>query len=200
MTPLRVAAYTLVNALGAGIQASLCALREGRNGLRPCDFDGARLDTWIGRVEGIEGVALPEHLAHFDCRNNRLAYMGLIQDGFSQRVAETRVRYGAHRVGVFVGTSTSGMAETEKAYSQRHPNSGALPETYRYRYTQNTFSVADFTRRFLGLGGPAQAVATACSSSAKVFAVAHRHIVAGLCDAAVVGGVESVCLTTLHGF
>lgn len=200
MTPLRVAAYTLVNALGAGIQASLCALREGRSGLRPCDFAGARLDTWIGRVEGIERVALPEHLAYFDCRNNRLAYMGLIQDGFSQRVAETRVRYGAHRVGVFVGTSTSGIAETEKAYSQRHPNGGALPESYRYRYTQNTFSVADFTRRFLGLKGPAQAVATACSSSAKVFAVAHRHIVAGLCDAAVVGGVDSLCLTTLHGF
>lgn len=198
MTPLRVTAFTLVNALGAGIQASLCALREGRGGLRPCDFDDARLDTWIGRVKGIERVALPEHLALFDCRNNRLAYMSLSQDGFSQRVGETCARQGAHRVGVFIGTSTSGIGETEKAYSQRH--SGALPESYRYRYTHNTFSVADFTRRFLGLKGPALAVATACSSSAKVFAVAHRHIVAGLCDAAVVGGVDSLCLTTLHGF
>lgn len=200
MSPLQVTAYTLVNALGAGVQTSLRALQDRLGGLRPCDFDGTQLDTWIGRVEGVEQTLIPGHLGEFDCRNNRLAYMGLIQDGFSERVAEAHTRYGANRIGVFIGTSTSGIQETERAYCQRDPDTGTLPDSYRYRCTHNLFSVADFARRLFGTLGPAQSVSTACSSSAKVFASAHRHITAGLCDAAVVGGVDSLCLTTLCGF
>jgi 3-oxoacyl-[acyl-carrier-protein] synthase I len=90
--------------------------------------------------------------------------------------------------------------ETELAYRKRDGATGALPPGFRYRYSQNVFSVADFVRRFLGLEGPAAAISTACSSSAKVFASAHRLIETGFADAAVVGGVDSLCLTTLYGF
>jgi 3-oxoacyl-[acyl-carrier-protein] synthase-1 len=69
-----------------------------------------------------------------------------------------------------------------------------------YPYCHNTFSVAAFVRGYLGLSGPAAVISTACSSSAKVFASAARLMRAGLCDAAVVGGVDSLCLTTLYGF
>jgi 3-oxoacyl-[acyl-carrier-protein] synthase I len=60
--------------------------------------------------------------------------------------------------------------------------------------------VADFTRQRLDLQGPAVVVSSACSSSAKVFGSARRMMEAGLIDAAVVGGVDSLCLTTLYGF
>jgi 3-oxoacyl-[acyl-carrier-protein] synthase I len=60
--------------------------------------------------------------------------------------------------------------------------------------------MTDFVRRTLALEGPAMTVSTACSSSAKVFAAAARYIEAGIVDAAVVGGVDSLCLTTMHGF
>ncbi len=175
------------------------ALQQQRSGLRRCDFDGVELETWIGRVDGLEDEALPDALATYDCRNNRLAHLGLAQDGFRCDVEAAVARYGATRIGVFLGTSTSGVQQTEQAYAQRS-DSGALPDSFIYRTTQNTFSVADFTRHSLGLKGPAQVISTACSSSAKVFATAQRHMQAGLCDAAIVGGVDSLCQMTLYGF
>jgi 3-oxoacyl-[acyl-carrier-protein] synthase-1 len=60
--------------------------------------------------------------------------------------------------------------------------------------------VARYVRAALGLQGPAHVVSTACSSSAKVFAAAERAIRLGVVDAAVVGGVDSLCMTTLYGF
>ncbi len=145
-------------------------------------------------------MQLPAPLTDFDCRNNRLALLGLTQDGFADAVAAASKKYGAQRVGVFIGTSTSGILQTELAYRRRDPVSGALPADFIYRSTHNTFSVADFTRHYFGLTGPAAVVSSACSSSAKVFASARRMMAAGLIDAALVGGVDSLCLTTLYGF
>lgn len=186
--PLAITAYTVSNALGRGVAASLAALRNERSGLRPCDFEDANLATWIGRVTGLEDAPLTGEFAAFDCRNNRLARLALEQDNFAATVRQTRDHYGADRIGVFIGTSTSGIGATEHAYRDRDPTTGSLPETFDYRHTHNLFSVADLTQQWLGLTGVALAVSTACSSSAKVFASAFRHISAGFCDAAVVGG------------
>jgi len=197
---LIISACTLVNALGRGTRACFDALEEARGGLRPCDFDDADIDTWIGRVDGLEDEPVVAGLGSFDCRNNRLAQVGLRQDAFVERVAEVRARHGAARIGVFIGTSTSGVLQAELAYRRRDPITGALPADFSYFGTQNAMSPAEFTRRFLSLEGPVMSVSTACSSSAKVFASAYRHIKAGLCDAAVVGGVDSLCFSTLYGF
>ncbi len=199
-SPLGITAYTLVNALGRGREAIFNALRQGRSGLRRCNFETAELDTWIGRVEGVEDSPVSDALAEYDCRNNRLAEMGLNQDCFRQRVAAAVQRYGAHRVGLFLGTSTSGIAETEAAYRQRRNEDAPLPADYRFTTTHNLYALSAFSCRSLGLAGPATVVSTACSSSAKVFATAYRYIQAGFCDAAVVGGVDSLCLSTLYGF
>jgi 3-oxoacyl-[acyl-carrier-protein] synthase-1 len=197
---LLISASTLVNALGRGSRACFDALEAARGGLRRCDFDDADLDTWIGRVDGLEDEPVVDELAGFDCRNNRLAQLGLRQDDFVEWAVQARDRYGAARVGVFIGTSTSGVLQAELAYRHRDPVSGALPADFSYFGTQNAMSVAEFTRRFLSLQGPVMSVSTACSSSAKVFASAYRHIKAGLCDAAVVGGADSLCFSTLYGF
>jgi 3-oxoacyl-[acyl-carrier-protein] synthase-1 len=200
LNPLALGHCAAVNSLGLGCEATFAALRECRSGLRPNDFETASLDTWIGRVDGLENEPVTGRLAEFDCRNNRLAQLGLRQDGFEEAVARVRERYGPHRVAVLIGTSTSGIHETELAYRRRDPATGALPPGYRYRHSQNLYSVAEFVRRYLDLRGPAAAISTACSSSAKVFASAHRLLEAGFADAAVVGGVDSLCLTTLYGF
>ncbi len=194
-----IAHYTLINALGQGVDASLEALRTSRSGLRANDYAHALLPTWIGRVDGLEEHALPTQLTDFDCRNNRLAALCLEQDGFAMRVEELRQQLGAERIGIFLGTSTSGIAETERAYRERN-HDGRLPTSFHYMETQNPFSLGEFVRRYLRLQGPSQVVSTACSSSAKVFATAYRHMAAGLCDAAIVGGVDSLCATTLYGF
>lgn len=199
MQPLALTHYTLISAIGSGLAATREALQAGRSGLRPCDFEDADLDTYIGRVPGVENAALAAPLAAYDCRNNRLAQLALRQDAFEAAVAQARARYGAARIAVVVGTSTSGILATEMAYRRRDA-AGALPADFRYRETHNVFSAADFVRRYLRLQGPALSVSTACSSGAKVFASAARLIEAGVCDAAVVGGVDSLCFTTLYGF
>ena len=177
----------------------LDALLNNRSGLRRCDFMDTDLDTYIGRVDGLEDEPVVARLRDFDCRNNRLAMLGLAADNFESAIAAARERYGAHRIAVIVGTSTSGILETELAYRQRDA-AGRLPENFNYRTTHENYSVADFVRRYLALQGPALVISTACSSSAKVFASASRMIASGLCDAAVVGGVDSLCMTTLYGF
>jgi 3-oxoacyl-[acyl-carrier-protein] synthase I len=198
--PLAITRYSIVNCLGAGSQAVLDALFEKRSGLAPCEFETVEVETHVGRVAGLEGTPVRDDLGRYDCRNNRLAQIGLELDGFAAAVTAARERYGAARIGVFVGTSTSGILETELAYRRRDPGTGVLPPDYRYHETHNTYSLADFVRRYLGLGGPAFVISSACSSTAKVFGNAARMIAVGLCDAAVVGGVDSLCLTTLHGF
>jgi 3-oxoacyl-[acyl-carrier-protein] synthase I len=199
MKPLPVSAFTLTTALGAGQSATLAALEAQRTGLAKVRFMNVPLATWTGEVEGVDDILLPAALAEFECRNNRLAWLGLQQDGFLDAVAAARSRWGERRVGVFLGTSTSGLLETELAYRRRRPD-GALPVDFLYGPTQNTYSLADFVGKALGLRGPSWVVSTACSSSAKVFGNAARLIEAGLIDAAVVGGVDSLCLTTLYGF
>lgn len=219
MNPLAITSYTLSTALGAGLQANWQKLSGGESGLSGCRFDGTEnLQTWVGEVPDVDQIELPSHLATFNCRNNRLAWLALQQDNFQSTVAQAVTRYGSHRVAVYLGTSTSGIHQTELAYRELSRGeldrrefdadtslAGSargvrLPDWYCYEGTHNVFSVAEFTRRALGLDGLCSVISTACSSSAKVFASAYRAIQSGLCDAVVVGGVDSLCLTTLYGF
>ncbi|HQU14649.1 MAG: beta-ketoacyl-[acyl-carrier-protein] synthase family protein [Gammaproteobacteria bacterium] len=190
---------TVASSLGAGLPAHLTALRAHVCGLAPCSFDTVDLRTWTGAVAGVDAVQLSEPLAAYDCRNNRLAELGLRQDEFVEAVESAVARYGAPRVGVFVGTSTSGILQTELAY-HRLDERGALPSDFRYAETHNTFSLCAYVRARFGLRGPAAVVSSACSSSANVFASAQRLLALGAIDCALVGGVDSLCLTTLYGF
>jgi len=200
VTPLALTAFTATSCIGRGLAATLAALEARRGGLEPCSFETVALDTCVGEVPGVDDTPLPPELGEFECRNNRLALLALAQDGFAAAVADCAARSGAARIGLWLGTSTSGILETELAYRRRDPATGALPADFRYRGAHNTFSVAAFVRRALALEGPAAVISAACSSSAKVFASAQRAIAAGLVDAAVVGGVDTLCLTTLYGF
>jgi len=200
VTPLLLSAYTATSCLGRGLDATRAALRGGRSGLAPCAFESVRLDTWIGEVAAVDAEKLPEALTEYDCRNNRLTQIGLENDDFAERVRAAIARYGRTRVGVFLGTSTAGILQTELAYRRRDPVTDALPDDFHYRTTHNSFSLAEFTRDYFGLEGMAMAISTACSSSAKVFASAARQLELGSIDAAIVGGVDTLCLTTLYGF
>jgi 3-oxoacyl-[acyl-carrier-protein] synthase-1 len=200
MRPLAITALSTVNALGCGLEATRRGLMESRSALRRCDFADAVLDTCIGRVDGVELAAITGALVDFDCRNNRLGQMALEADGFAASASAAIARYGAGRIALVVGTSTSGVHEGELAFARRHPDTGALPADFHFSETHDHHSLATFVRGRLGLEGPAATVSTACSSSAKVFADAAQLIEAGICDAAVVGGADSLCLLTLYGF
>jgi 3-oxoacyl-[acyl-carrier-protein] synthase I len=201
--PILIGSHTLTSAVGRGSAALLAALRVRRSGLKPCDFRphaaAARLSTWIGEVAGVDDIVLPAGTERFDCRNNRLAWLGLQQDGFLAAARAAVARHGAARVAVILGTSTAGLLQAEQAYRQRDAD-GRLPGDFDYAATLNNFSLPAFVAQVTGAAGPAYAISTACSSSAKVFPAAARLIHAGLVDAAIVGGVDSLCEITLNGF
>lgn len=203
MTPrgLAIGPYTLVSALGAGLGPTSAALAGGVSGLVPqAATQPAMPACAIGPVADVDQMTLPAALAAYSCRNNQLALAALFADGFAATVTRLAQRIGAGRIGVVVGTSTSGIATTEAAYRQGLDADGRLPPGFPYRQTHNVFSVGDFTRRVLKTTGPAMVVSTACSSSAKAFGTAARLITGGVCSAVVVGGVDSLCATTLYGF
>ncbi|MDY0885219.1 beta-ketoacyl-[acyl-carrier-protein] synthase family protein [Dongia soli] len=139
---------------------------------------------------------LPESLLPYDCRNNRMMLAALNQ--IRAEVDAMAQRFGRDRIAVVLGTSTGGIAEAETAYAtvwQTH----RWPNDFTYS-RQELGTLAEFSARALGLTGPAYVIATACSSSGKAFASARRLIQAGLCDAAVVGGADTLCRMTVTGF
>lgn len=203
MLPVNILAHTATTALGAGLDAQRKGLRARRSGLRPNDFGQEPLPCWIGRVQGVEDVQLPAHLADFACRNNALAWLALQQDQLPETLAQVVARHGAGRVAVVMGTSTSSIGATEEAYARLETSadgSAQLPIELRQPRIHTPHSLGDFVQAATGLHGPCVTVATACSSSAKVFAQAARLINAGLADAALVGGVDTLCGSVLFGF
>ena len=113
-----IAQMTVTSAVGRGWSAHVDALAQQRSGLRPNAVPGAEGLGWVGEVDGLSEVRLPAELARFDCRNNRLAWLALQQDSFlpAARAALSQVR--PERVAVFMGTSTSGIQQTERAYAE----------------------------------------------------------------------------------
>ncbi len=199
---LTLSALGIVNALGAGAEAVAARLfapapgewwQGGALAPRADIVPGATL--WVGAVtEPLPEV--PAALHHYACRNNQLALAALGQ--MRAPIAAAIARYGVDRIAVILGTSTSGMAEGEAGLAA-HRRDGTWPNDFAYTQ-QEPGNLALFVADLLGLRGPAYTVHTACSSSGKAIASAQRLIRAGLCDAAIVGGADSLCGTTLHGF
>jgi 3-oxoacyl-[acyl-carrier-protein] synthase-1 len=199
IAPIPITAYTTTTAAGPGKKALLAAMRAGQSALRANDFGPAPLPTWIGRVDALESSPLPKVLASWDCRNNRLAWMGLQADAFIDAAHAARERYGAARVAVVLGTSTSSIGATEDAYRELD-DAGRFPAHNRNPLVHTPHSLAAFVHEALALEGPCLTVSTACSSSAKVFAAAERMLRLDLVDAAIVGGVDTLCGSVLFGF
>lgn len=200
LPPLAIRAFTATTALGPGCDAQVRALRGRHGGLRRNDFEAAPpLDTWIGRVEGLEDAPLPARWSAWECRNNRLAWLALQQDGMQEAVALLRQRHRPERVAIVVGTSTASIGATEEAYARLGPDGAFPPDLARSR-VHTVHSLGGFVQEATGLRGPCVTVATACSSSAKVFAQAARLVSSGIADAALVGGVDTLCGSVLFGF
>lgn len=194
-----IAAYSTLHAAGVDNHESWQAILTGRSGLRPNTLPWCDLPTWIGEVVAADATPLPAELHAWDCRTHRLAWLALQRNQFSTAVNSAVEHYGASRIGLVMGSSTAGIRSTEVAYKEWRGHAH-WPENFEYRRTHSLDALSRFTAELLGLKGPMVTISTACSSSAKVFAMARRWIDCGLIDAAVVGGVDSLCLTTLLGF
>jgi 3-oxoacyl-[acyl-carrier-protein] synthase-1 len=175
---------TIVPALAAGIAPGMRTIHTGIG------------DTFAGSVTAPLNLAPPDSLSRYDCRNNRLLLAALAQ--IAPAVEAARERYGAHRIGVVLGTSTSGIEAAEAAFVYQ-AQAGKLPVSFDYAQVE-IGAVAPFAAAALDLHGPAFTISTACTSSAKAFVSARRLLQLNLCDAVVVGGVDSLCELTVQGF
>ena len=198
MEALRINACTLTSALGVGMDSQRAKIARGETGLSNAEWYDCSLDTWLGRVKSVDDapVGLP---AEWESRNNRLAELGLQQDGFLTAVAAMSNKWGAHRCGLALGTSTSSIGRTEEGYRQLDAD-GRFPPAFRQTSIHNPHAPGAYVAQRLGLTGPVATISTACSSSAKAFAAAERWLRLGLADAVVVGGVDSLCQSVIHGF
>ncbi len=166
-----------------------------RSGLVITDQFSAGREDIVGRID----CELPEIAPQYGvyrCRNNQLLLAAL--DQIRPTVDAMIASFGADRIGVVVGTSTSGVLSTEQALASV-AQTGALPELFHYKQ-QQMGTGADFLATYLGLTGPAYTISTACSSSGKAFASARRLLNLGLCDAVIVGGADTLCGLTINGF
>ncbi|QYD69928.1 beta-ketoacyl-[acyl-carrier-protein] synthase family protein [Paraburkholderia edwinii] len=188
-------ALGMVNALGDHVDTIAAALAAGHAPGMTTLATGIG-DAFVGRVIAALDIVPPASLEPYDCRNNRLLLAALAQ--IAPHVDAARERYGADRIGVVLGTSTSGIDAAEAAFAHR-AQAGAMPAGFDYRQTE-IGAAAPFAAAALGIDGPAFTVSTACTSSAKAFVSARRLLQLQLCDAVVVGGVDSLCELTVQGF
>jgi 3-oxoacyl-[acyl-carrier-protein] synthase-1 len=188
-------ALGMINALGGNVDEIVPALAATRAPGMANVHTGIG-DAFAGSVLAPLDLAPRADLVRYDCRNNRLLLAALAQIG--PAIDAARERYGAHRIGVVLGTSTSGIEAAEAAFVY-HAQAGQLPENFNYRQME-IGTVAPFAAAALGVQGPAFTISTACTSSAKAFASARRLLQLQLCDAVVVGGVDSLCELTVQGF
>jgi len=159
--------------------------------------DDFSLDTvWpLGLYQG-ELPAIPLSEKKWKSRNNQFALAALKQ--IEPEITAAIEQFGAHRVGVIIGTSTSGISDSEPAISEWLVT-GEVPKRYDYGL-QEMGATANFVAKVLGLHGPAYGISTACSSGAKALAAAKRQIDLGVCDAVIAGGVDTICQLTVQGF
>ncbi|MFV8463113.1 beta-ketoacyl-[acyl-carrier-protein] synthase family protein [Vibrio campbellii] len=151
--------------------------------------------TVVGKITG----ALPEvpsTLVKYATRNNQLALSALNQIKDSIELA--KAQFGADRIAVVIGTSTSGISDGEAAFKQKLTN-GEFPEDYHYS-KQELGDTSEFVSQYCALTGPNYVISTACSSSGRVFLTAQRLLDSGMADAVLVGGVDTLCKLTLNGF
>src|SRR5690606_31064805 len=151
--------------------------------------------TALGLVAG-ELPSLARLAVEWRGRNNAL--LSITLEALRAPVAAAVERHGAARVAVVLGSSTSGVGESEAAHRHFLAH-GAWPDGFHYRQ-QEMGTPAAFVARELGLSGPAHVISTACSSSAKALASAARLLRAGMADAVVTGGADSLCAFTVAGF
>ncbi len=194
--PHYLSSLGIVSALGTGIAETKATLagKKSADMIKRSGFLPDR-ETILGTVTG-NLPKLPDHLSEYDTRNNRLLWSAARQT--ENDIHDLITKFGKERIGVLIGTSTAGIEEGTAHYQHRIEK-GQFPESFRYGH-QEIGSPSEFLKTAFDLRGPAYSISTACSSSAKAFASGLRLLKADMCDAVLVGGVDSLCRLTVGGF
>ncbi|MFJ2366600.1 beta-ketoacyl-[acyl-carrier-protein] synthase family protein [Pseudomonas sp. NPDC087697] len=149
----------------------------------------------VAAVHG-ELAAIPAALNQHNTRNNQLLLEAALQ--IREDIEQAIQTCGRGRIGIVLGTSTSGIDEASRGIAQ-YIRDGQFPPGYDYQQ-QELGAPANFLADWLQLSGPAYVISTACTSSARALLSAQRLLDLGVCDVVLCGGVDSLCKLTLNGF
>lgn len=151
--------------------------------------------VWVGAYQQPLIETVPAFLQDVDSRNLRFALTAL--SSIESEIRDYTAQFDRKRLAIILGTSTSGIADNEILLKQYFNHHSKIEINH---YKQEMGSLAKGLQMYLGWEGPAYTISTACSSSAKAMAAGQRLINAGLADAVLVGGVDTLCRLTLNGF
>ncbi|HWS39656.1 MAG TPA: beta-ketoacyl-ACP synthase [Arenimonas sp.] len=185
----------LITPIGNNAEQVHHAVLNGQRGLTPSSAGLSSIASYVGAIQD-ELPNIPDTYTQYSSRNNRLLLAAALQ--LESEIVATIEKYGAHRVAIILGTSTSGISDTESAIKQLHINN-KLPAEFNY-HIQEMADPARFLADYFKITGPAYVISTACSSSALALMSAKRLLQLNLADTVICGGVDSLCQTTLHGF
>ncbi len=199
--PLPITACSVFSVCGPGRESLYRSLLDGQQHLHAPRLFSVDFPAYCGEIADELLADVDQSLQEFSTRNARIALAAIDhpEDGMRNAIAKAVERYGAQRIGIVLGTSTSGIYETENAYIALEEHQ-QLPASFSLANQHSWVATVNFLKSELGLGGPCYAISTACSSSSKAIASAQRLISTGVCDAVLTGGVDSLCRLTLHGF
>ena len=184
-----------LSALGNSAEQIKQALTTEQNTLSLVSGFIPEKQVWVGAYQQPLIESIPAFLQDVDSRNLRFALTALSL--IETEIRDYTAQFDHKRLAIILGTSTSGIADNEKLLKQYFVNQADMEVQH---CKQEMGSLAKALQMYLGWEGPAYTISTACSSSAKAMAAGQRLINAGLADAVLVGGVDSLCQLTLNGF
>lgn len=194
-----IAALGAINALGNNLTEIKQNLTE-KSGARHCLVEENHWllngeKTWLGKVKD-NLPDIPEHLSQYGTRNNQLLYAAYLQ--IQHEIHQTIKKYGTQRVAIIMGTSTSGIHEGD-IYIKHCLTNNNQQNLFTYNQ-QELGDPSSFLKALLKLQGPSYTISTACTSSARAIISGKRLIEAGIVDAAIVGGADSLGRMPINGF
>jgi len=199
-TPVAITAMSSLSVCGLGNQALYQSLIKHETALAPLELFNVPFKNYVGEIK-TPLLSIQQTLNDYASRNSQvaLATLNCPEGKVREQLEAAKIKYGTQRIGIIIGTSTSGLYETESAYASllQHDK---MPQDFDFVKQHAYQATARFLQLELGLQGICFAISTACSSGAKAIAAGQKLINNGLCDAVLVGGVDTLCRLTLRGF
>ena len=191
-----------VTALGGDVHALAAGLESGRSGIGPltrfAHGGRCRVAAEVPEIVAPAAVAraLPPATARRLSRPDRLA-LAAADQALRQSGLEEDAARGA--IGLFVGATVGGMADSEQEYRRCRPAAGGRYRLSRLLGSPLSTTAAALAQTF-GLDGPRATFSTACSASALAVAEAAAAIASGRLALALVVGTDALCRVTYAGF
>ena len=134
----------------------------------------------------------PEH------KSRNSAVLAFLTYSIKDSINELKQKYSKDRIAIILGTSTSGLDETENEL-KKFMLTGVPSRDFYYK-SQEFGDPSMFLADYLEIDGPAYTISTACSSSARALICGKRMLESGLVDAVIAGGADTLCKVPINGF